>query len=165
MKKDQNNCTKIEGLLLLRQEKSLTAEEEKFIDSHLQNCSACREFEKSVNQIKETVTRGKAEIQPNPQTLKFLKTYLKEEHDTPAGFWINFSNNIINFLRKPVPLYQAAVPVICAVLVSIFLNIEQDISADNYIKPQIDAVIQPGTSKHHLESCLKQLALYDQISG
>jgi uncharacterized protein (DUF58 family) len=28
-----------------------------------------------------------------------------------------------------------------------------------------DAVIQPGTSKHHLESCLKQLALYDLSAG
>ncbi len=145
MKDDQNNCTRIEKLLLLRQEKSHTAGKEKFIASHLQDCSACREFEKTVNQIKDTVAQGNTDIKPDPKTLNHLKSYFNKKHPAASGFWVDVFTSIIKFIKKPIPLYQAAVPLICAVLVIIFLKSGLNFTFGSYLKPQIEAVDLPGS--------------------
>jgi len=143
MEIEKNSCRQAEEILIQKIQEEISPDDLKLLSTHLQNCSACREFENSLKQMKSTAANIKEGIRPDPQTLKNLKSYFNKKHDVTAGFGNEFLNRIISFLRKPVPLYQAAVPILCAVLIIIFLKPGLKLTSGTNLKPQIEAVDLP----------------------
>ena len=128
MKNRTDNCSLVEQLILLKQEDGLSSQDEKFMKSHLQSCAACREFEKAVMKIQTSMdSQATPNIQPRPQTIELLKNSLIEKHQQHLKEHKPVFRELINFFRQPVPLYQAAIPVIVFILFFIFLNQDSQI--------------------------------------
>lgn len=128
MKNRKDNCSLVEQLLLLKQEDGLSSQDEMFVKSHLQSCAACLEFEKTVAAMKTAMhSAASPEIQPHPHTLALLKSRMEEKQQQHHKRQWPVFKQLLNFFRQPVPLYQAAVPVIVFILFFIFLNQDSQI--------------------------------------
>jgi len=144
MKNKITGCLQAEELIIQKLNEEISSVDDEKLSAHLAGCRACRQFEISVTQMKRSAADMKEEIQPDPQTLKNLNSYFNKKY-AGAGFWDKFFTGIISFLRKPVPLYQAAVPVLCTVLIIIFLKPGMNITLGTALKPQIESTGLPET--------------------
>jgi hypothetical protein len=125
MNRTLTDCPLIQPLILKNQLEELTADETFRLKSHIQVCPGCRNLHFNLSKLHQSLAMAEADSpSPRPEIHLLLQQKMREIKSVNEKSGYTPAEIVLNILRHPVPLYQAAIVLLLTVCTAIYaLNI------------------------------------------
>ena len=102
------NCNQIEELIIKQKTESLNNEEMNQVESHIANCSSCKNFYLIVNKLETSMIANENDsLKPASTIQENLITKLKDQSSVKKSWHLNIIELLRNILSYRIPVYQA----------------------------------------------------------
>jgi len=153
----ESNCESVESLIIKRMYDPLSREEDEILQTHLQNCSHCQQFEQQLDMLFHSLRiQEKIRLPAEEKMIRLIHNRIKTYSSGEKRFKRERRNRIRNILTYPIPLYQA--------LLGAFLLLMILIGVILFPTPNQQNSLSPALSGKDKESHEYQLQVLDNLN-
>jgi hypothetical protein len=135
-----NECTLIRQLILKSQLDELTGEETTRLNTHIKSCPQCRSLRSNLSLMAKSLAVNVSDPPlPKPEIQLLLQQQVLEIKSVRNKSDYSIGEIFINFLKRPIPLYQVAVvfiPIFCLAVYILITLTKSDTESVTAIKSQ-----------------------------
>jgi hypothetical protein len=145
------DCHSSEKLIIKKQLAQLTVEETERLDAHLKSCTVCYRFHQYLSNLHKTLMVTETGLPaPKPEILPLLQQRIRERISVKVWSGLTLPETLLNILRHPIPLYQAAAAIFLAVGIAAFIQIAPGKNAAESAKLTPVDTPQHRISEHYI---------------
>lgn len=120
---DKISCEQIEEILTNQKVDNVSDEEKQILINHLDSCENCKKYQSVFDEIQNVMKIEKnSELIPKPEIRKNLLNRMKSNQPLKEKVLKKFLSNLKSVFSYRIPVYQAAVGIICLFLISFALG-------------------------------------------
>ena len=116
-------CDEIEFLLIKRNFDELTMKESLLVEEHLENCSSCRSYQKTLSNLQESMKVSTERLAPEPAIRKNIIQQMEALKPRQPGIVARGWHYLADLLKHRIPVYQPLLG--AALILLIFLGAKQ----------------------------------------
>jgi hypothetical protein len=122
-KSDKITCEQIEKIFINKQIDKISEGEKQILITHLDSCENCKKYHVVFDEIQNVLAiEQKGELFPKPEIREHLLNRMKENQPLKENVLGSLLSNLKSVFSYRIPVYQAAVGIICLFLISFALG-------------------------------------------
>ena len=143
--KDKNPfCRKCEHLIIKNKIEELNSSEEKELNSHLLKCSHCRDYQETVDLVKNTIqTYSEVSIEREESIRQLILNRAKGKQTTSSNILEDILLKVKSFFEIKIPVYQAVI----GVIILFFLLFLIDLPSNRIMERGIGHIEYPSNNQ------------------